>query len=391
MPNNSYSDGLISIAHGSSNLIGGATAFTTQLKLGDQVAARDFGSVSGGSEGTHEWQVIGWVSSVIDDTHVELLDTYYGPTLIDVEYRIVRGIGWWTGAAPNETMIMLMTELGVLGLAGVTAGIPDPAVGRENQIMYDPDTNILYMRLSGTWTAVTFGIGSLLLLAADILTSSGSPPSTIQEVLDAHDVSISDLTTALALYGLLAAANTWEAEQTMLALIVGSATGGDKGDGSGNFAAPIYENGVPHWTPVRKLTDQTKTGTTTLAADSALSVAMLASTKYSIRGRIFFDTTAAGDFKWRTVGPASPTLVRVARRSIDPAATATSNIAVDVAYSAADITELSASTNGGFIEFEAIIHNGANAGDFEIHWAQNTSDGGNTIVRAGSYLEYAVL
>jgi hypothetical protein len=388
MPNNSYSDGLISIAHGSTTLVGGGTAFTTQLKLGDQVSARDFGTGSGGSGGTHPWEILGWVSEVTDDTHVELLDPYYGTSLVDVEYRIVRGIGWWTGAAPNETMINLMTELDVLGLAGVTAGVPDPDVGRENQIMFDPDTNIIYMRISGTWTAMTFGIGSLILTAADILTSSGSPPSTIQEVLDALDQGITDLTTALADYGLLVGGNTWEDTQTFEDVVVGSATGGSKGAGTINAAAPYYQNGVAHWTPVRKLTDQTKTGTTTLAADSALSFAMAAATKYVVRGRIFFDTTAAGDFKWRHVGPASPTLVRVKRSSIDPAATAYGNIAVDTAYSAADITELSASTNGGFIEFEAIIHNGANAGNFEIHWAQNTSDGGNTVVRAGSYLEY---
>jgi hypothetical protein len=143
------------------------------------------------------------------------------------------------------------------------------------------------------------------------------------------------------------------------------------------------------WTTVIKPSDQPRTANATLAADSALLFAMAANTRYFVRGEVFFDTTANGDFKWRHAGPASPTLVRILRRWVVPAATAFAGIAVDQAYSAADLAVLSASTNGGYIALEGVIHNGANAGNFEFRWAQNTSDPGNTIVRAGSYLEYA--
>lgn len=153
----------------------------------------------------------------------------------------------------------------------------------------------------------------------------------------------------------------------------------------------LYSLGAKEaFTTVMKTADQTKTSTTSLAADTALVMPMQASTKYAIRGRIFIDTVAAADFKWRHVGPASPTLVRVHRRSIIPGGTADQGIAVDTAYSAADLTLVGAGTDGGWIEFDAIIHNGANAGNFEVHWAQNTSDVGSTIVRAGSYLDYRI-
>lgn len=66
-------------------------------------------------------------------------------------------------------------------------------------------------------------------------------------------------------------------------------------------------------------------------------------------------------------------------------------IAVDTAFSAADLTLTGTGTNGGFVMLSGVVHNGANAGTFSFQWAQNTSDGTATVVRAGSYLEYSVV
>lgn len=145
------------------------------------------------------------------------------------------------------------------------------------------------------------------------------------------------------------------------------------------------------WTTVKKTGDQSVTNNATLFDDAALRFAMLANTKYAIRGRIYFDTGATGDFKWRHVGPSSPALVRIRRQNILPGTTAWANIAVDTAYSAADIALAGTGTNGGYIEFEGIIQNGAAAGEFKFQWAQNTANGTPTVVRAGSHLEYAVI
>lgn len=149
-------------------------------------------------------------------------------------------------------------------------------------------------------------------------------------------------------------------------------------------AAVVDANG---WTLVLKATDEQRTSTDTLAADSALKFAMAASTKYVFRARLFYSSSATPDFKWRHAGPASPTFLAIERRQIVPAATADSAIALDTDYSAADIVA-AAGDGSGWIEVAGVIHNGATAGDFSLQWAQNTSDAAATTVRAGSYIEY---
>ena len=144
------------------------------------------------------------------------------------------------------------------------------------------------------------------------------------------------------------------------------------------------------FTFVKKTADQTKTSNAGLANDTDLQFSMLAATKYTIRGRIFFDTAATPDFKWAISGPASPTLVRIRRQWIVPSGTAYAGIAIDTAATASQSITTTSGTNGGWVEFEAIWHN-LNAGTFAVQWAQATSDVGATTVRAGSYLEYAVI
>jgi hypothetical protein len=139
---------------------------------------------------------------------------------------------------------------------------------------------------------------------------------------------------------------------------------------------------------VLKRVDETRTSTATVADDGALAAPLPANAKRFIRGTIFFDTAVAADFKWRHNGPAGLALLRLRRHVIIPGATAYSDVAVDTAYSAADIAVAGAGTNGGIVQFDAIIHNGATAGMFAFLWAQNTSDAGATIVRAGSLLEW---
>jgi hypothetical protein len=141
------------------------------------------------------------------------------------------------------------------------------------------------------------------------------------------------------------------------------------------------------WTTVKKAGDTGRTNNT-LANDPDLAFTMNASTKYAVRGKVFFDTNATADFKWRHVGPALPTLARINRDWIVPGTTAYAGIAVDVAFSAADLAVLTTGTNGGLITFEGIVHVGAAGGTFAFAWAQNTTNVGAATVRAGSYLEY---
>jgi hypothetical protein len=140
-----------------------------------------------------------------------------------------------------------------------------------------------------------------------------------------------------------------------------------------------------------KTANEAKTGTTTLGADDTLKFAVEANRKYRFRAVVFFDTTAAGDFKYRVTGPADPTLVRLLRYCVIPGATALSDIAVDVAFSSSDISEAGSGTTGGCIVIEGIVHNGANAGTVAIEWAPNASDAGNTTVLAGSSISYELI
>lgn len=162
-----------------------------------------------------------------------------------------------------------------------------------------------------------------------------------------------------------------------------------KGDGS--TVHPSLPRLVGGGFKVVKSSDQTKTADAALANDTDLIFSMVASTKYRIRILVFFDTTAAADFKFALSGPAAPTLVRIFRKHVDPAALTTLVVAAEVAYTASTAVAAGAGTTGGFVEFEMIVHNGVNAGTFGFQWAQNTSDASNTIVRAGSFLAYEVI
>lgn len=144
------------------------------------------------------------------------------------------------------------------------------------------------------------------------------------------------------------------------------------------------------WTTLSQAADQNVTNQNVLQNSNTLTFSMVASTKYRIRGVIFFDTTAAGDFQYLFVGPTSPTLVRMSRfdcpaNSGTPAARAT-DVAVPSAQSL-----LSTGTTGGYIGFDIIFQNGSNAASFTFQFAQNTktNDAGATVL-AGSYIEYAI-
>jgi len=131
--------------------------------------------------------------------------------------------------------------------------------------------------------------------------------------------------------------------------------------------------------------DTTRTATTTLAPDSDLQVTLAANALVVIKGKIFYTTTAAANFKWRHTGPASPNRVRVEQQAVAPGNVVVPPV-IDTAFSSSD-NVITGSAGSGSIDIAAVISNGTTAGAFGISWAQNTSDAGDTIVEAGSYLE----
>jgi hypothetical protein len=143
------------------------------------------------------------------------------------------------------------------------------------------------------------------------------------------------------------------------------------------------------WNTLSKAADQTKTSDATFANDNTLLFTAGASTKYRVRASIWIDTSANADFKWQLSGPAAPTLVGIHQTQFN----ATSGLATSATFDTAFSTSHAIAFTSAFVdrlEFSGILHIAGTGGTVAFQWAQNTVDASNTIVRAGSYLEYSV-
>jgi hypothetical protein len=137
--------------------------------------------------------------------------------------------------------------------------------------------------------------------------------------------------------------------------------------------------------------DRTVTASTTIVAVPELTVNLARFQRIFFRFNFFYSSPAAADFKYRLVVPASLTLYRCFRETWAPDATGLAFTQDTSNNGTTDITVLHAANTDGFIRGTGIIHNGATAGDFQLQFAQNTSDAGNTILRAGSSIEFEYL
>lgn len=148
---------------------------------------------------------------------------------------------------------------------------------------------------------------------------------------------------------------------------------------------------LKRWTTVVKTADESVQNNT-IQADDDLTFVMTASTKYMVRGKLWWTTPAAADFKYRFRSGGSPTLFYVKHKNTPPAAVAETEQAIESASPGTTISVLSASaTEPGYIEFEAIVYKEAANGSFFVDWAQVTTTASNTTVKAGSYIEYMVV
>jgi hypothetical protein len=142
------------------------------------------------------------------------------------------------------------------------------------------------------------------------------------------------------------------------------------------------------WNSLVQHLDQAIINSNTMTNSTDLQFFMQANTNYRIRGTVFFDTTATGDFKYDFFAPSAPTLVRFSRYDCIAGGTP-APAAIDVATPGS--TALAgAGTTGGYIRFEAIFQNAANAAAFAFQFAQNTATNDTgAIVRAGSWMEWS--
>lgn len=176
-----------------------------------------------------------------------------------------------------------------------------------------------------------------------------------------------------------------------------TSTAGDTRVGYNNLSGVVGQKisndsstaNVSEWTKVTLNADETTASDTVLSA-SSLSFAVEANKKYHFRMKVYYNTPTAADFKFDVIGPASPTVARLAIRTLAPGASAYGNILLHTALGT-DITITETSGTGGFIEVDGLLHNGVNAGTIDFRWAQNTSDLGTSTIYAGSYLEHTQL
>ena len=142
------------------------------------------------------------------------------------------------------------------------------------------------------------------------------------------------------------------------------------------------------WVAISKGSDEAQQDNS-LSADSDLVISTDASSTYRIRGRVWFTTPAAADFKYRFRHTTAVTILWVKHKYTAPLAAAETEQAVEIGTPTTTISVLSAGTvnDPGFIEFEALLITNT-AGSWVFDWAQVTTTATDTKVKAGSYLEY---
>jgi hypothetical protein len=147
----------------------------------------------------------------------------------------------------------------------------------------------------------------------------------------------------------------------------------------------IYNNS---WTNVWKTADETRTNTATPTADSELKFTMEANKKYAFRFAVQANSDFGAGFRFGMTGPASPNVAQ-AGYSYAGTSSLTSVVYGAGSYPGTIAAFATGSSPGpAFVTIDGIIYNGSNAGDAAFSWAQQTSNGANTIVKAGSWLKW---
>lgn len=143
------------------------------------------------------------------------------------------------------------------------------------------------------------------------------------------------------------------------------------------------------FTAVPKTADQTKTSDTTLANDTHLTFLTPATGTYIIRVVAYLTTAnATMDYKYATVFSGTATQNNIKRHIAAGALSGTDNETSLVGTAAIASTAVAATTTGtARVEIETLLVVTV-TGTFGFQWAQNTSDVGALICKAGSYLEW---
>ena len=146
---------------------------------------------------------------------------------------------------------------------------------------------------------------------------------------------------------------------------------------------------------VRKASDENRQSTTTLTADSALTVSLSANTKYLVEVWFEFTSGATPDFKWDfnysgTLANETAGWMEFFQPQVpDYSGGTIANVTV-VRSSNLNSTNYNTAVSGlantrGMVRLPMPL-DVSTAGTFAVRWAQNTSAATNTTVFAGGYI-----
>lgn len=136
---------------------------------------------------------------------------------------------------------------------------------------------------------------------------------------------------------------------------------------------------------VRKGSDESVTSNTTLQDDDVLQLTLEANTSFEVRLFIRYTASLAGDLKFAFAGPAGSSFDYYSLGMETAAGGVTGLQGVTITMpTAVGHGGLAGTTVGVVIEGLAIT--AGTAGVLKLQWAQNTSDGTATVVKAGSFM-----
>lgn len=136
---------------------------------------------------------------------------------------------------------------------------------------------------------------------------------------------------------------------------------------------------------VRKGSDQSVTSSTTLVNDTALLLPVAATAAYYVLVTIIYQGAAngTGDLKWQWAVPSGTTISgRQASYFTSGVGVGQSNLAT---FTQASVTV--SGTNGGNtvpLDMALTVLTSSTSGNLQLTWAQNTSSGTATTIKAGS-------
>ena len=135
-------------------------------------------------------------------------------------------------------------------------------------------------------------------------------------------------------------------------------------------------------------TDQTVHDSDTLAEVPELTITVGKYERVLARYTVWYTTAAAADFKYEIDAPGTPTEFRVATTSVGVEGVTGDGAFIQLDTSDPAAVSIATAGTKGYLTITALVNGGTTAGDVTFKFAQATQNDSDTIVLAGSSVEY---